>query len=117
MLFKLLSSITTTSPFSISLMNFAPIISNAHVSEANTYESFIFRPDTYKQEGSTIGQIGNNIEVQIVKTFPRPEKGYEEWCKQNGLPCVGTHFPLANFVNEKDAQQVIYADSIKIKHD
>tara|TARA_B100001094_G_C18084347_1_gene746940 strand:- start:434 stop:1222 length:789 start_codon:yes stop_codon:yes gene_type:complete len=81
------------------------------------YESFIFSPDTYRQEGSMLGQIGNNIEVQLVKTFPRPEKGYEEWCKQNNLPCVGTHFPLANFVNEKDVQEIIYTDSIKIKHD
>ena len=81
------------------------------------YESFIFSPDTYKQEGSMLGRIGNSIEVQLVKTHPRPEKGYEEWCQQNGLPCVGTHFPLANFVNEKDAQQIIYTDSIKIKHD
>ena len=81
------------------------------------YESFIFSPDTYKQEGSMLGRIGNSIEVQLVKTHPRPEKGYEEWCQQNGLPCIGTHFPLANFVNEKDAQQIIYTDSIKIKHD
>lgn len=81
------------------------------------YECFIYSPNTYKQEGSMIGQIGNNVEVQLVKTFPRPEKGYEEWCKQNNLPCVGKHFPLANFVNEKDAQEIIYADSIKIKND
>ena len=37
-----LFSIQTISPFSTSLINFAPIISNAHVSEAKTYEFFNF---------------------------------------------------------------------------
>ena len=39
-LFISLFSITTISPFSISLTNLAPTISKAHVSEAKMYESF-----------------------------------------------------------------------------
>ena len=81
------------------------------------YEAFLHSPSTYNVEGSMIGQVGQNVEVQLVKTFPRPDKGYEEWCTQNNLPPVGTHFPLANFVNQSDAKQIINADSIKIIHD
>ena len=42
MLFKLSSSINIISPFLTSLTYFAPIISRAQVSEANTYEFFNF---------------------------------------------------------------------------
>lgn len=81
------------------------------------YECFLYSPDTYNQEGSMIGQIGQNIECQLINTYPSPDKGYDKWCQQNNLPTVGTHFPLANFTHEKDAQQIIDADSIRIKHD
>ena len=80
------------------------------------YEAFIYSPNTYHQEGSMIGQVGQNVEVQLVKTYPSPEKGYQEWCDQNELPPAGTHFPLANFVKQDDAKNIIDADSIVIKH-
>lgn len=80
-------------------------------------EAFLYSPNTYKEEGSMIGQVGQNVEVQLRKTFPTPDKGYEEWCQRNNLPPVGTHFPLANFVNQSDAKQIVYADSIEIRHD
>ena len=41
-LFIFTFSITTISPFSTSLTNFAPIISRAQVSEANMYEFYNF---------------------------------------------------------------------------
>ena len=55
--------------------------------------------------------------VQLVKTYPRPDEGYEQWCEDNNVPCVGTHFPLANFINKSDAQQIVDASEIKIIHD
>ena len=42
MLFNSLFSMQTISPFSTSLTNFAPIMSNAQVSEANIYDLFNF---------------------------------------------------------------------------
>ncbi len=81
------------------------------------YESYLYSPKTYHAEGSITGQIANDVLVQLVETYPRPDEGYEQWCEDNNVPCVGTHFPLANFINKSDAQQIVDASEIKIIHD
>ena len=81
------------------------------------YESYLYSPDTYKEEGSITGQVSNDVTVQLIKTFPRPDQGYEQWCNHNAIPFIGTHFPLANFKKISEAQQLIDATEIKIIHD
>lgn len=64
------------------------------------YECFLYSPNTWQREGTMVGQIGVRLQVQLRRACQQPELGYHEWCSQQKIPTVGTHFPLANFLNE-----------------
>ena len=71
MLFKLLFSMQTISPFSTSLTNFAPIMSNAQVSEANIYDLFNFP--------ITKGLIPNGSLTPIRVFWVKKTSAYAPW--------------------------------------
>ena len=78
------------------------------------YECFLYSPDTWLNEGSIHGQIGNSLHLQMNKTSPRPDKGYEEWCQTQKIPVIGNNFPLANFT-DNFAIQLVEAKEIIIE--
>lgn len=66
----------------------------------NPYECFLYSPNTWQCEGTMLGQIGVRLQVQLRRAYKQPELGYHEWCLQQKIPAVGTHFPFANFLDE-----------------
>ena len=81
------------------------------------YECFKHSPDTWKQEGSLIGQISSKIKAQLSNTYNNPDKGYEDWCSQNKIPVIGDVFQLASFIDANDTKNIIEAKNIRITND
>ena len=81
------------------------------------YECFKHSPDTWKQEGSLIGQISSKVEANLSYTYSNPDRGYEDWCGENNIPVIGDTFPLASFIDPNDINTIIEAKSLRITND
>jgi len=77
------------------------------------YECYCYSPDTWKEEGSMLGQIPIRITVKLAKTYPTPDQGYYEWCNTLSILPLGNNFPLANF-NENFIPDILNAEDIRI---
>ena len=72
------------------------------------WECYLYSPDRWEQEGSLLGNLLPAIQLNIRNTKQSPTKEYEQWCKENSLPVIGSRVPFAriednNFLKAVDS--------------
>ena len=72
------------------------------------WECYRYSPDRWEQEGSLLGNLLPAIQLNIRNTNQSSTKEYEQWCKENSLPVIGSRVPFAriednNFLKAVDS--------------
>jgi hypothetical protein len=79
------------------------------------YEAFRFAPDNWQLEGSLIGTMAPRLRLHTSTARHRPDHGYEEWCEAQGIPVIGDHLPLANFLDDTYLDRIPTVKTMRIE--
>ena len=79
------------------------------------YESFQFAPDHWHIEGGMTGLLEPRLDLRTRRSRHRPDPGYEEWCDAQGIPVIGEHLPLANFLDDAYLAVIPRVTSLRIE--
>jgi hypothetical protein len=83
----------------------------------STWQKWQHNDKTIDTDLNNFSELYTTLHLKVVQHETRSvPKEYQTWCEQNGLPCVGSQMPLANFdkldENLLQYRQLFYKNSL-----